>query len=504
VQHQSQHSTETSTMKISLSDKLSSFLGRNPIQCHLDGAPQATGGGVHDILDPATTTPIAKVNFAAKEDVNRAVESALRAQQSWGKTDASSRAELLRKLAAKLDEVQDDLAQLESLDVGKVVEHSGGFDIPFGTACFRYFADICERSSNSRDLDVEGMDARVHRAPYGVCGFIFPWNFPFLLFCWGAAPALAAGNTVVIKASEVTPLTSLFIAELFEEVGFPKGVVNVVTGTGPVCGQALAEHPLVSRMSFTGSSQVGRLIGKICGENLVPAKLELGGKGAALILPDADISAAAEGLSAAITLNSGQVCCTATRWYVHDHIYDAFIEQAAAQLKGVQLGHGLKQGSQMGPLVSAAQHQRVCDYYQRGLSEGAKAIVELEKNSKYRDGYFVNPHLLSGEADNICYREEVFGPTAFVLRYSEAEAAVSQINRLKYGLANSVWTQDLELAQSTSEHLIAGNIWINAHNVFAYGLPYGGLNQSGIGGGVNSEETYNDYRRSTTIARPLA
>lgn len=486
-----------------MSDTLTSFLDQNPIRCHFDGGPQETGGGVHDILDPATAAPVAKVNFAIQQDVHRAVESAHKAQSVWGQTDGAKRAELLRKLAAKLEEVQDDIAKLESLDVGKVVEHSGGFDVPFGTECFRYFADICEKSSNSRHLNVEGMDARVHRAPYGVCGFIFPWNFPFLLFCWGAAPALAAGNSIVIKASEVTPLTSLFIAKLFEDVGFPKGVVNVVTGTGPDCGQALAEHPLVSRMSFTGSSQVGRLIGKICGENLVPVKLELGGKGAALILPDADLSAAAEGLSAAITLNSGQVCCTATRWYVHDDHYDAFMEQAVAQLTKVQLGHGLQEGSQMGPLVSAAQHQRVCDYYQRGLADGAKPIVELEKNSEYNNGYFVNPHLLSGDTDNVCYREEVFGPTAFVVRYRDTQAAISQINQLKYGLANSVWTQDLQLAQSSSEELIAGNIWINAHNVFAYGLPYGGVNHSGIGGGVNSEETFNDYLRSTTIARPL-
>jgi aldehyde dehydrogenase (NAD+) len=339
-----------------------------------------------------------------------------------------------------------------------------------------------------------------------VCGFIFPWNFPFTLLCWGIAPALAAGNTVVVKPSEVTPLSSLFVAKLAAEAGLPDGVLNVVNGDGANVGAALAAHRGIKRMSFTGSPEVGKKIGEVCGRNLVPCKLELGGKGAAVVFDDVDVETAATQLAGAITLNTGQVCCTATRWMIHEKIYDRFVGQVTSVLKQTKIGPGLDRDTQMGPLVSEVQRQRVLGYLERGQATGANVVLAGGKISPPQgaNGFYVQPALLEGADDNVCCREEIFGPCAYLLRFKDEDAVIAQVNQLAYGLANSVWSADLKRANRVAERLVAGNSWINAHNVFAYGLPYGGVNLSGTGGGVNSPETFNDYLRSQTIARPLA
>lgn len=489
---------------VELLPEVKEFLAQSPIPAFINGQWQTTGEDM-PVIDPATGEAITSVSAAQGSDVDQAIGAAHAAFPAWSALSVDERAKILVRFAEKIDESAEALAQLETLDVGKPIENARGFDVPFGTQAIRYFANLSQKAEYDIPLDVADMDARIHRAPYGVCGFIFPWNFPYLLFCWGCAPALAAGNTVVVKASEVTPLSTLYIGKIAEEAGIPAGVINIYTGDGRECGQPLAEHPLVKRMSFTGSSSVGKLIGKICGENLTPCKLELGGKGAAVVLPDADVAAAAEGLAGAITLNTGQVCCTATRWFVHDSIYDEFVEKVTGFLNQTPIGHGLSESVVMGPLVSKAQLDRVTDYYHKGIAEGAEAIVKMETPASHADskGYFISPHLLSGTEDNICYKEEVFGPTAYLVKYSDVDAAITSVNKLSYGLANSVWSTDLKKAASVSEKVIAGNSWINAHNVFAYGLPYGGVNYSGTGGGVNSQETFDDYLRNQTIARPL-
>jgi len=489
----------------SLHPNVSKFLNQNPIPAFLNGKWTATHGGVADVIDPGLGRPITQVAEAGPEDVNAAVEAAHRAFPQWSGLPVAERAALLHRLAEAIEAHTEELAQLEALDVGKPVENARSFDVPFGAECLRYFADLSVHTNYSTPLALKNIEAHVHRTPYGVCGFIFPWNFPFTLFCWGVGPALAAGNTVVVKASEVTPLSTLYLGHLAKEVGIPAGVINIYTGDGSACGQPLAEHPLVRRMSFTGSTTVGKKIGAICGERLIPCKLELGGKGAALVLDDADVSAAAEGLAGAITLNTGQVCCTATRWFLHEGVYDQFLDKVRANLTAITIGHGLhNEKVQMGPLVSKTQLQRVTGYYERGLAEGATPLLEMcRPDGVAEDGYFVTPHLLGGDTENVCYREEVFGPAAYLVKYSDPAAAVEQINSLPYGLANSVWTTDMKRAVDFAEHLVAGNSWINAHNVFAYGLPYGGVNLSGFGGGVNSPETLQDYLRPQTIARPL-
>ena len=253
---------------------------------------------------------------------------------------ANDRAVILHRLADLITKHQEIIAQIESLDVGKPRSQAAAFDVPHGAQTFRYYADLAVHTRRRDPIAVSGFDARTVRVPYGACGFIFPWNFPFLLVGWGVAPALAAGNTVVIKPAEDTPLSTLYFAKLAEEAGVPAGVINVVTGFGETAGAALARHPGIKRMSFTGSPEVGRLIAEACGRNLVPVKLELGGKGAAVIFDDVNVDAVAESLAAAVTLNAGQVCCTATRWLVHANIREEFVKKTTAALSAMKIGYG--------------------------------------------------------------------------------------------------------------------------------------------------------------------
>jgi acyl-CoA reductase-like NAD-dependent aldehyde dehydrogenase len=349
------------------------------------------------------------------------------------------------------------------------------------------------------------IEARTYRVPYGVCGFIFPWNFPYNLLLWNIAPALAAGNTLVIKPSELTPLSTEFVARLAHEAGIPDGVINIVVGDGAV-GQMITEHPAIKRISFTGSPRIGKLIGRICGENLIPVKLELGGKGAAVVFEDVDVDHVAQQLVGAITFNTGQVCCTATRWIIHEKIYDSLVGKLINELSSTRIGPALDRATQMGPLASKIHFDRVSNHLAQGRAQGASVLLEPTdvKPSGFEQGYYMSPSLLSGAAENICCREEIFGPSAYVLAFREESEAILKVNELTYGLANSVWSKDLTRANRVAEQLIAGNNWINAHNIFACGLPYRAVNLSGLGGGVNSPETLLDYFRSVTIARPLS
>jgi acyl-CoA reductase-like NAD-dependent aldehyde dehydrogenase len=457
------------------------------------------------VINPSDGSVLAEVAMGGAEEIELAIVAGEKAFPAWSAMRPSDRALLLIRFAEVLEKHSAELAQLESLDVGKPIAAAEGFDIPFGIECFRYFADLSIRAHYSRPLDVKGFEARTWRAPYGVCGFIFPWNFPFTLLCWGIAPALAAGNTVVVKPSGVTPLSTLYAAQLAVEAGLPPGVFNVVAGVGSGAGVALSSHPRIKRISFTGSPEVGRKIAELSGRNLVPCKLELGGKGAAVVFEDVDVDSVAMQLAAAVTMNTGQVCCTATRWLIHEKIYDRFAGKVTEALQQVKIGSGLNRDTQMGPLVSSSHRQRVLDYLDRGLQSGARAILEGGAVSPRgeENGFYVTPALLEGPDNNVCCREEIFGPCAYLLRFKGEDSAIAKVNELAYGLANSVWSADLTRANRVAEHLVAGNNWINAHNLFAYGLPYGGVNISGMGGGVNSPETFYDYLRTQTIARPV-
>jgi aldehyde dehydrogenase (NAD+) len=489
--------------------EVSKFLSAQPLKMFIGGKwVAAQDGKTFETRDPGEGKVLANVAAGDAPDVEAAVAAAQEAfrKSGWATMPVNDRAVILHRLADLITKRQEIIAQIESLDVGKPRGQAAGFDVPHAAQTFRYYADLAVHTRRREPIAVSGFEAHTLRVPYGVCAFIFPWNFPFLLIGWGIAPALAAGNTVVIKPAEDTPLSTLYFAKLAEEAGVPAGVVNVVTGFGETAGAALGRHPGIKRMSFTGSPEVGRLIAESCGKNLVPVKLELGGKGAAVIFDDVNVEAVADSLAGAVTLNAGQVCCTATRWLVHEKIRDPFVARATATLSGMRIGYGADADTIIGPVVSEKQRARVLGYLDKGVKTGAKLLLEggHAEVKGHEQGYYVKPALMTGEPGNVCAREEIFGPVAYVMSFNDEDKVVDLVNTSTYGLANSVWSSNLERANRVAERLVAGNSWINAHNLFAHGIPYGGCNLSGCGGGVLGPETLSDYLRNQSIVRALA
>jgi acyl-CoA reductase-like NAD-dependent aldehyde dehydrogenase len=483
------------------------FLGKTPLEFFVGGKWVASSDErTFRTFDPGTGEMLAEVYEATPKDVATAVSAAADAfrEQGWSRLAPNERAVYLQDLADLVEARQSVFAEIESLDVGKPLAQAQ-WDVQNFCQTMRYYADLAAHVQYRTPIAVAHHEARVVHQPRGICAFIFPWNFPFLLVGWGISPALAAGNTVVIKPAEETPLSTLYLMQLVQEAKFPHGVINVVTGSGEGTGGALARDPRLARMSFTGSPEVGRLVARECGQNLVPVKLELGGKGAAVVFDDADVEATADALVSAITLNTGQVCCTASRWVVHEEIYDRLISSAMNRMKQIRIGYGHDSDTQMGPVVSPKQRARVLGYIDRARQEGAEALLEggSAQISGKEGGYYVKPAILAGAPSNVACREEIFGPVPYLLRFREEEDAINLVNQSPYGLANSVWSRDLQRANRVAENMIAGNSWINAHNVFVHGVPYGGVNLSGLGGGVLGPNTFFDYLRDMSVVRPV-
>jgi acyl-CoA reductase-like NAD-dependent aldehyde dehydrogenase len=497
----------TITQSTDILPDVSEFLASGPLPLFIGGQwTDAADGGRFTTSDPGTGEILAEVAEGTARDVHRAVQAAGRAfrETNWAKC-VTDRAVILHRLADLVEKHAPVLAQLESLDVGKPLGQAAGFDVPNVAQTLRYYADLAVHTRYREPIPVPHHEAYTARFPYGVCAFILPWNFPLLLLGWAFGPSLAAGNTVVLKPAEDTPLTSLYFCKLAQEAGVPEGVINVVPGFGETAGAALSSHPGIQRMGFTGSPEVGKKIASVCGANLVPVKLELGGKGAAVIFEDVDIEATAASLVGAITLNAGQVCCTATRWLIDERIVVPLLESIKEKLAHLSIGHGLDPHTDMGPVVSRKQMERVLGYIDRGLQQGASAVLEggPAQVVETPKGYYVKPCLLAGPADNVCVREEIFGPVAYVLPFRTEEQALELVNESAYGLANSVWSRDLDRARRVAEGMVAGNSWINAHNVFQHGIPYAGCKLSGLGGGVLGPDTLLDYLRPQSVVRPL-
>lgn len=491
--------------EIELLPEVAAFLDRTSHAAFVGGKelrsdPQALVATV----DPGSGNRLAEIHDLGAKQIDYAVDVAAAAFPAWAKLSVDERSEILLRLAQAVEDRKPIIAQIEALDAGKIEAQAQG-DVQNFVDTLRYFVGLAQKVSERSKLDVDGVEAWVYRQPWGACAFIFPWNFPFLLIGWGISPALAAGNTVVIKPAEDTSLSAIYLAELAKEVGVPNGVINVVTGRGATAGSALSANKKIKRMSFTGSPEVGRMVAEACGRNLVPVKLELGGKGAAVVFNDVDVEQTAQALVNAITFHSGQVCCDATRWLIQRDIYDQFVSCCTQALKEIRIGHPLDPNSQMGPVVNPKQCARVLGYLEKGQSEGAQVVLAggPATVSGFK-GNYVKPALLAGSLDNVAAREEIFGPVAYLAVFDTEAEAIEMANNTEYGLANSVWTADPRRAARVAESMVAGNSWINAHNVFAHGVPYGGVHKSGMGGGVLSIETLMDYYRNTSVVRPLS
>jgi phenylacetaldehyde dehydrogenase len=460
----------------------------------------ALDGNTFETINPSTGEVITTVALGAPADVDRAVAAAREAfdQGPWPRMKPSERAAALWRLGDLLLQDAAEMGRLETLDQGKPYSYAVGGDVPSAAGLFHYMSGFATKLEGSViPISAPGeYHTYTRREALGVVGLIVPWNFPLVISAWKMAPALAAGNTLVLKPAEATPLSSLRLGQLCLEAGIPPGVVNVVNGYGSTVGQRLAEHPQVDKISFTGSTATGRRILDAAKGNLKRVTLELGGKSANVIFPDADIDAAIAGSSAGIFYNAGQACAAASRLYVHEDVYDEVIAGMAEKASEIKVGDGFDPSSEIGPLASREHFERVSGYLEVGKDEGEVVTGGARIGEK---GFFIEPTIFAGAApDSRIIKEEIFGPVVVANRFKDIDEVVARANGTRYGLASGVWTSNVATAHQMAARLQAGTVWVNSYGVFDPAMPFGGVKESGWGREMG-HDVMRDYTDVKTV-----
>ncbi|CAK0737882.1 Aldehyde dehydrogenase 2 member B4, mitochondrial [Coccomyxa viridis] len=495
---------EAALKETDLHDDLKKALANVKPKLLIDGEfVDSSSGKTFETEDPRTGQVLVEVAEAQEEDVDRAVQAARKAfdKGPWPRMDGRKRGQILFKLADLMEENLEELAMLESLDNGKPLSASKSGDLPQSIEHIRYYAGWADKIHGMVIPTGAPVQAITYREPLGVIGQIIPWNFPILMMAWKLGPALCAGNTIVLKVAEQTPLSALRIGELALEAGLPPGVLNIIQGAGGVTGAALSKHPGVDKLAFTGSTEIGKIIMKQAAERIIPVTLELGGKSPFIICPDADIDAAVEAAHQALFFNMGQCCTAGSRTYVHEDIYDEFVKKAAARAENKKVGDPFDESTEQGPQISKGQFDKILDYVKKGQEEGAK----LEYGGKQigDKGYYIAPTVFSNVTDGMTIaKDEIFGPVQSILKWSSVEDVLERANDTEYGLAAGVFTSNLNMATTISRGLRAGTVWINTWNVFDAAVPFGGYKMSGIGR-EHGEEVIHHYTQTKSVYQPL-
>jgi acyl-CoA reductase-like NAD-dependent aldehyde dehydrogenase len=444
----------------------------------------AESGETLATLNPHDNSVIAEVALAGRADIDKAVRAAQQAFPAWARMAAADRGRILLKLADLIEANTEELARLESLDTGHPLKDSRALDVPRTAACFRYFGGMADKFQGDVVPVESGFLNYLLREPVGVVGQVVPWNFPLMFTSWKMAPALAAGNTIVMKPAEITPLTSLKIAELMSQAGLPDGVVNIVPGLGSVAGQSIAEHTGVAKIAFTGSTATGKSIVQASAGNLKKVQLELGGKGANIVFDDANLTAAVNGSAWAIFHNQGQACIAGSRLMLHERIADEFLERFIKLTRSIRLGNPLDPATEMGPLTSALHRDRVLAYVDIAREQGGEVLSggKAPAAAALAAGCYVEPTIVrSRDPRDRVAQEEVFGPFVTVLTFKDDDEALRIANSTDYGLGSGLWTANLQRAHKVARELHAGMVWINSYKRVNPGSPFGGMGRSGYG-----------------------